>query len=209
MQRWRRSGTAADRPSKFGVALKDSVKLSGKTDFSGYDRLQGAGRITALIFDGAVVNTLGVGQEGQVVLDETPFYAEGGGQMGDSGTLSSPGARFTVRDTQKIGASFAHIGVVESGMLRVGDELRSARRRRAANRHRPQSFRDAPLARRLARRARQARAAERIAGRTGSLALRFFAYSGRSGRRSAQDRGDGEQGHSPQRPGANAGNGAR
>ena len=109
--------------SKFGVALKDSVKLSGKTDFSGYDRLQGAARVTALIFDGAVVNTLGVGQEGQVVLDETPFYAEGGGQMGDSGTLSSPGARFTVRDTQKIGASFAHIGVVDSGILRVGDAL--------------------------------------------------------------------------------------
>jgi alanyl-tRNA synthetase len=76
-----------------------------------------------LIFDGAVVDTLSVGQEGQVVLDETPFYAEGGGQMGDSGTLSGPGARFTVRDTQKIGASFAHIGVVESGTLRVGDEL--------------------------------------------------------------------------------------
>jgi len=110
--------------SKFGaVALKDSVKLSGKTGFSGYDRLAGLGRVTALIFDGAVVDTLSVGQEGQVVLDETPFYAEGGGQMGDSGTLSGPGARFTVRDTQKIGASFAHIGVVESGTLRVGDEL--------------------------------------------------------------------------------------
>jgi alanyl-tRNA synthetase len=109
--------------SKFGVALKDSVKLSGKTDFSGYDRLAGAGRITALIFDGAVVDTLSVGQEGQVVLDETPFYAEGGGQMGDSGTLGGAAARFAVRDTQKIGASFAHIGVVESGTLRVGDEL--------------------------------------------------------------------------------------
>ena len=71
--------------SKFGVALKDSVKLSGKTDFSGYDRLTGLGRITALIFDGAVVDTLTVGQEGQVVLDQTPFYAEGGGQMGDWG----------------------------------------------------------------------------------------------------------------------------
>jgi alanyl-tRNA synthetase len=110
--------------SKFGVvALKDSVKLSGKTGFSGYDRLVGSGRITALIFDGAVVDTLSVGQEGQVVLDETPFYAEGGGQMGDSGTLSSPGARFTVRDTQRIGASFAHVGVVESGTLMMGDEL--------------------------------------------------------------------------------------
>ena len=109
--------------SKFGVALKDSVKLSGKTDFSGYDRLAGTGRITALVFDGAVVETLSVGQEGQVVLDETPFYAEGGGQMGDSGTLIGVSARFAVRDTQKIGASFAHLGVVESGMLRVGDEL--------------------------------------------------------------------------------------
>jgi alanyl-tRNA synthetase len=110
--------------SKFGLAaLKDSVKLSGQTAFSGYDRLAGLGRVTALIFDGAVVDTLNVGQEGQVVLNETPFYAEGGGQMGDSGTLSGPGARFAVRDTQKIGASFAHIGVVESGLLRVGDEL--------------------------------------------------------------------------------------
>jgi alanyl-tRNA synthetase len=109
--------------SKFGVALKDSVKLSGRTDFSGYDRLAGNGRITALIFDGAVVDSMSVGQEGQVVLDETPFYAEGGGQMGDSGALSSASALFTVRDTQKIGASFAHIGVVESGTLRVGDEL--------------------------------------------------------------------------------------
>ena len=109
--------------SKFGAALKDSVKLNGKTDFSGYDRLAGAGRITALIFDGAVVDSLGVGQEGQVVLDQTPFYAEGGGQMGDSGTLSGARSRFTVRDTQKIGASFAHIGVVESGTLRVGEEL--------------------------------------------------------------------------------------
>jgi alanyl-tRNA synthetase len=110
--------------SKFGLAaLKDSVKLTGKTGFSGYDRLAGLGRVSALIFDGAVVDTLTVGQEGQVVLDETPFYAEGGGQMGDSGTLSGPGARFAVRDTQKIGASFAHIGVVQSGVLRVGDEL--------------------------------------------------------------------------------------
>ena len=73
--------------------MKDSVKLSGKTDFSGYDRLSGVGRVTALIFDGAVVDRLSVGQEGQVVLDQTPFYAEGGGQMGDSGTLCAGEAR--------------------------------------------------------------------------------------------------------------------
>jgi alanyl-tRNA synthetase len=109
--------------SKFGGGVKDTVKLSGKTDFSGYDRLTGPARVTALIFDGSVADVLSTGQEGQVVLDRTPFYAEGGGQMGDSGSLTGESARFAVRDTQKIGASFAHIGVVESGELRVGDEV--------------------------------------------------------------------------------------
>jgi alanyl-tRNA synthetase len=112
--------------SKFGASLRDSVKLSGRTDFSGYERLSGAGRITALIFDGAVVDALRVGQEGQVVLDQTPFYAESGGQMGDTGTLAGGGARFLVRDTQKIGSSFAHIGVLETGELRVGDEVKAS-----------------------------------------------------------------------------------
>jgi alanyl-tRNA synthetase len=72
----------AKSASKFGASLRDSVKLSGRTDFSGYERLTGAARVTALIFDGAVVDILRVGQEGQVVLDQTPFYAESGGQMG-------------------------------------------------------------------------------------------------------------------------------
>jgi alanyl-tRNA synthetase len=109
--------------SKFGTDLRDSVKLPGKTEFSGYDRLSGTGTVTALIFDGAVVDTMSPGQEGQVVLDHTPFYAESGGQMGDTGTLSSGTARFIVRDTRKLGASFAHIGVLESGELRSGDAL--------------------------------------------------------------------------------------
>jgi alanyl-tRNA synthetase len=109
--------------SKFGRVAKETVKLSGRTDFSGYDHLSGVGRVTALIFDGAVVDSLRAGQEGQVVLDQTPFYAEGGGQMGDSGSLTSATVRFAVRDTQKIGASFAHIGAVESGQISVGDEV--------------------------------------------------------------------------------------
>ena len=107
--------------SKFGADLRDTIKLSGKTDFSGYDRMADAAQVTTLIFDGAVVEVLRPGQEGQVVLDHTPFYAESGGQIGDSGLLLGANARFSVRDTQKIGASFAHVGVLEKGELRVGD----------------------------------------------------------------------------------------
>jgi alanyl-tRNA synthetase len=109
--------------SKFGVDLRDTIKLPGKTDFSGYDRLADAAQVTSLIFDGAVVDALRPGQEGQVVLDHTPFYAESGGQIGDTGVLLAGNGRFIVRDTQKIGASFAHVGVLESGELRLGDTV--------------------------------------------------------------------------------------
>ncbi|HTB87879.1 MAG TPA: alanine--tRNA ligase [Steroidobacteraceae bacterium] len=109
--------------SKFGADLRDTIKLAGKTDFSGYDRMADSARVTSLIFDGAVVDVLGPGQEGQVVLDHTPFYAESGGQIGDTGVLLGAHARFIVRDTQKIGASFAHVGVLEKGELRSGDAV--------------------------------------------------------------------------------------
>jgi len=111
--------------SKFGTDLRESVKLPGRTEFSGYDHLAGSGKITALIFDGAVVDAMRPGQEGQVVLDHTPFYAESGGQVGDTGILTTDTARFTVRDTRKIGASFAHVGVLESGELRVGTQVQA------------------------------------------------------------------------------------
>src|ERR1700723_751243 len=109
--------------SKFGAESRDSIKLPGKTDFSGYSRLADGAQVTALIFDGAIVDVLKSGQEGQVILDHTPFYAESGGQIGDTGVIKSAGARFTVRDTRKIGASFSHVGVLESGELRVGDAV--------------------------------------------------------------------------------------
>jgi alanyl-tRNA synthetase len=111
--------------SKFGTDLRESVKLPGRTEFSGYDHLAGSGKITALIFDGVVVDVMRAGQEGQVVLDHTPFYAESGGQMGDTGVLATATARFTVRDTRKIGASFAHVGVLDSGELRVGTQVQA------------------------------------------------------------------------------------
>jgi alanyl-tRNA synthetase len=109
--------------SKFGADLRESVQLPGKTDFSGYERLTGKGRITALISGGAVVDILRAGQEGQIVLDSTPFYAESGGQIGDTGTLHGAQARFVVRDTRKVGASFAHVGTLESGQVQVGESL--------------------------------------------------------------------------------------
>ncbi len=109
--------------SKFGVDLRDTVKLSGQTEFSGYEKLSDAGSVTALIVNGALVNVLRAGDEGQIVLERTPFYAEGGGQVGDTGVLSGASARFVVRDTQKIGASFGHVGVLESGVVQVGDSL--------------------------------------------------------------------------------------
>ena len=120
--------------SKFGADLRDSVKLPGETEFLGYERLSTSGRVTALVFDGALVEAMRPGQEGQVVLDHTPFYAESGGQIGDNGRLVTATARFAVRDTQKVGAAFAHIGVLEAGELRIGDvvEAQVNEERRAA-----------------------------------------------------------------------------
>ena len=109
--------------SKFGAELRDSIQLEGRSEFSGYDRLADVARVTSLIFDGAVVNVLRPGQEGQVVLDHTPFYAESGGQIGDTGVLLGANGRFIVRDTRKIGASFAHLGELENGELRAGDAV--------------------------------------------------------------------------------------
>ncbi|NNM62433.1 MAG: alanine--tRNA ligase, partial [Steroidobacteraceae bacterium] len=119
--------------SKFGVDLADSLKLDAKTQFSGYEHLDEGGTVTALIVEGALVDALAAGQEGQIVLDHSPFYAESGGQVGDRGVLTSEHARFTVRDTQKLGSAHAHQGIVEDGSIRVGDRLEA--RVDAARRH--------------------------------------------------------------------------
>ncbi len=111
--------------SKFGGASRAELRFDGKTDFSGYEHLAGNGRITALIHEGAMVQALTAGQEGQVVLDHSPFYAESGGQVGDTGTLQGDGAKFLVTDTQKVGAAQAHVGTLESGELHVGGQVQA------------------------------------------------------------------------------------
>ena len=117
MERQRKQSQEA---SKFGVDLRSGVTVEGKTNFSGYDHLADTGTIVTILKNKEHVTTLRQGKEGQVVLDHTPFYAESGGQVGDTGTLVAGAARFEVTDTQKIGSAFAHIGRVTSGEFKQG-----------------------------------------------------------------------------------------
>lgn len=106
--------------SAFGMDYNSLVKVDTATDFLGYDATEGQGKIIALYKDGQAVEQLGEGEEGVVILDRTPFYAESGGQVGDCGYLQAGAARFDVRDTTKTGGAFLHHGVVASGALTVG-----------------------------------------------------------------------------------------
>jgi alanyl-tRNA synthetase len=109
--------------SKFGVDLRAGAAIDARTTFQGYERLSAAGRVVALLRKGDPVEALATGEEGEVVLDRTPFYAESGGQVGDAGELSSAGVRFVVSDTQKRGAAHAHHGKLIEGAIKLGDEL--------------------------------------------------------------------------------------
>ncbi len=106
--------------SAFGMDYNSLVKVDTATDFLGYDATEGQGKVIALYKDGQAVEQLAEGEEGVVVLDRTPFYAESGGQVGDSGYLQAGAVRFDVRDTTKTGGAFLHHGVVASGALTVG-----------------------------------------------------------------------------------------
>ena len=111
--------------SKFGVDLRSDVKVEGQTKFTGYDSEVGSGRIAALLRGKESVQELRADEDGQVVLDATPFYAESGGQVGDRGVLVSGESRFAVADTQKLGKAHVHVGKVASGALRVGDVVQA------------------------------------------------------------------------------------
>jgi alanyl-tRNA synthetase len=108
--------------SKFGVDLRTGVSLDERTSFSGYQGVRDRGTVVALLREKEHVKALQAGQDGQVILDRTPFYAESGGQVGDAGVLvATNGGRFEVADTQKIGTAHAHLGKLTNGELRVGD----------------------------------------------------------------------------------------
>ncbi len=111
--------------SQFGVGQGVQVQLEGQTDFTGYERVADEATVVALFKDGRSTDLLTADEDGLVVLDHTPFYAESGGQVGDTGRLVVGGdAAFAVQDTRKQGGKvFRHIGRVAQGVLRVGDTV--------------------------------------------------------------------------------------
>ncbi|MBH3344142.1 alanine--tRNA ligase [Pseudomonas parafulva] len=111
--------------SAFGMDYNSLVKVDSATEFLGYEATEASARIIALYHDGQSVDQLGEGQEGVIVLDRTPFYAESGGQVGDSGYIQAGSARFDVRDTTKTGGAFLHHGVVATGALIVGSPVQT------------------------------------------------------------------------------------
>ena len=116
---WTGSGEAADEAVWF--TLREHV---GGTDFLGYETESAAGAVAALVRDGKAVTTLKQGESGAVILNQTPFYAESGGQVGDTGAMTGEGVRFAVTDTQRrAGDLYVHLGKVEQGTLKVGTPL--------------------------------------------------------------------------------------
>lgn len=111
--------------SAFGMDYNSLVKVDTATDFVGYNTTEGQGKVIALYKDGQSVDQLGEGEQGVVVLDRTPFYAESGGQVGDTGYLQSGAVRFDVQDTTKTGGAFLHHGVVASGALVIGSPVQA------------------------------------------------------------------------------------
>ena len=109
--------------SKFGVDLRGPETLDTASAFSGYEQLVDEGRIEAILKGGAEVDSAATGDEVQIALDRTPFYAESGGQVGDVGTLANGAARFRVSDTIRLGDAHLHIGKVEAGSFRKGDTV--------------------------------------------------------------------------------------
>ncbi len=124
--------------SRFRADGEAAVDVAASSTFVGYDRLDDRATVTALLRDGEVVGRLDPEEEGWVVLDETPFYAEAGGQVGDRGRLVADGTGFEISDTQRHGDAIVHIGVVTGGALSAGAAVEArvdARARRATARN--------------------------------------------------------------------------
>ncbi|HHG2416237.1 TPA: alanine--tRNA ligase [Escherichia coli] len=113
----------AREASGFGADYNAMIRVDSASEFKGYDHLELNGKVTALFVDGKAVDAINAGQEAVVVLDQTPFYAESGGQVGDKGELKGANFSFAVEDTQKYGQAIGHIGKLAAGSLKVGDAV--------------------------------------------------------------------------------------
>ena len=124
----------AKASSNFGMDYNNVIKVEGQTQFKGYETLNTDATVVALFSNGESVNEIKSGENAVVILDQTAFYGESGGQVGDSGLISSEICNFQVNDTQKYGQVFGHIGQLTSGSLKVGDKVKAeveAQRRHA------------------------------------------------------------------------------
>lgn len=115
----------AREASGFGADYNAMIRVDSASEFKGYDHLELNGKVTALFVDGKAVDAINAGQEAVVVLDQTPFYAESGGQVGDKGELKGANFSFVVEDTQKYGQAIGHIGKLAAGSLKVGDAVQA------------------------------------------------------------------------------------
>ncbi|ELI4232231.1 alanine--tRNA ligase [Salmonella enterica] len=115
----------AREASGFGADYNAMIRVDSASEFKGYDHLELNGKVTALFVDGKAVDAINAGQEAVVVLDQTPFYAESGGQVGDKGELKGAGFTFAVDDTQKYCQAIGHLGKLSAGALKVGDAVQA------------------------------------------------------------------------------------
>ncbi|EPX2093598.1 alanine--tRNA ligase [Shigella flexneri] len=115
----------AREASGFGADYNAMIRVDSASEFKGYDHLELNGKVTTLFVDGKAVDAINAGQEAVVVLDQTPFYAESGGQVGDKGELKGANFSFAVEDTQKYGQAIGHIGKLAAGSLKVGDAVQA------------------------------------------------------------------------------------
>ena len=168
---WAGSGEAATETVWF--ALREKL---GATEFLGYETESAEGVVAALVRDGKEVAELKAGESGAVVLNQTPFYGESGGQVGDTGVMSADGVRFRVTDTQKkAGDLFVHHRHGRAGRAQGRRSAGARGRSRAARRDPAQPFGDASAARGAAPGAGRSRRAEGLAGGARPAALRLLA----------------------------------
>lgn len=108
---------------KFAIDYNSVVKVDGETQFDGYDATAGQGQIIAIYKDGEQVDEVAEGDEALIVLNQTPFYAESGGQIGDTGIFKNDTGIFEVQDTKKSGGAFVHQGIVTMGSLKAAQNV--------------------------------------------------------------------------------------